>query len=53
VRETVYRRSLPLATHHLSIVPSRIGINAAALGAGLLAIEHYLSPDNINRLVKG
>ncbi|NUR89188.1 MAG: ROK family transcriptional regulator, partial [Nonomuraea sp.] len=29
VRETVYRRSLPLATHHLSIVPSRIGINAA------------------------
>ncbi|MER6946921.1 ROK family transcriptional regulator [Nonomuraea sp. NPDC000554] len=51
VRETVYRRSLPLATHHLSIVPSRTGINAAALGAGSLAIEHYLSPDNINRIV--
>ncbi|MFI6597835.1 ROK family protein [Nonomuraea sp. NPDC050536] len=53
IRETVYRRSLPLATHHLSIVPSQTGINAAALGAGLLAIEHYLSPDNINRLMKG
>ncbi|WP_336215804.1 ROK family transcriptional regulator [Nonomuraea sp. LPB2021202275-12-8] len=51
IRETVYRRSLPLATHHLSIVPSRTGINAASLGAGILAIEHYLSPDNINRIV--
>jgi predicted NBD/HSP70 family sugar kinase len=51
IKETVYRRSLPLATHHLSIVPSRTGINAAALGAGILAIEHYLSPDNINRIV--
>lgn len=51
IKETVYRRSLPLATHHLSIVPSRTGINAAALGAGILAIEHYLSPDNVNRLV--
>ncbi|MEV0200874.1 ROK family transcriptional regulator [Nonomuraea sp. NPDC050691] len=51
IRETVYRRSLPLATHHLSIVPSRTGEDAAALGAGLLAIEHYLSPDNINKIV--
>ncbi|WP_084959377.1 ROK family transcriptional regulator [Thermoactinospora rubra] len=51
IRETVYRRSLPLATHHLDIVPSRVGEDAAALGAGILAIEHYLSPDNINRIV--
>ncbi|NUW45124.1 ROK family transcriptional regulator [Nonomuraea rhodomycinica] len=51
IRETIYRRSLPLATHHLSIVPSRTGEDAAALGAGLLAIEHYLSPDNINKIV--
>jgi predicted NBD/HSP70 family sugar kinase len=51
IRETVYRRSLPLATHHLSIVPSRMGVNAAALGAGMLAIEHYLSPENVNRIV--
>ncbi|MGI5273769.1 ROK family protein [Nonomuraea sp. CA-218870] len=51
VRETIYRRSLPLATHHLSIVPSRMGVDAAALGAGILAIEHYLSPDNINKIV--
>ncbi|MFI6499332.1 ROK family protein [Nonomuraea typhae] len=51
IRETVYRRSLPLATHHLTIVPSRTGVNAAALGAGILAIEHYLSPENINRII--
>lgn len=53
IRETVYRRSLPLATHHLAILPSRTGIDAAATGAGILAIEHYLAPNNINRLVNG
>ncbi|WP_113704889.1 ROK family transcriptional regulator [Nonomuraea lactucae] len=51
IREAVYRRSLPLATHGLSIVPSRTGVDAAALGAGILAIEHHLSPENVNRLV--
>lgn len=51
IRETIYRRSLPLATHHLTIVPSRTGVDAAVLGAGILAIEHYLSPDNINRII--
>ncbi len=51
IRETVYRRSLPLATHHLAIVPTRAGADAAALGAGMLAIEHFLAPDNINRIV--
>ncbi|WP_431901185.1 ROK family protein [Nonomuraea sp. bgisy101] len=51
IRETVYQRSLPLATHELVIVPSRTGVDAAALGAGTLAIEHYLAPDNINRIV--
>lgn len=48
VREVIYRRSLPLATHHLEIVPSRTGADAAALGAGILAIEHFLSPDYID-----
>lgn len=51
IRETVYRRSLPLATNHLAIVPTRTGADAAALGAGMLAIEHFLAPDNINRIV--
>ncbi|PZG37464.1 sugar kinase [Spongiactinospora gelatinilytica] len=52
IRETIYRRSLPLATHHLVITPSRTGVDAAAFGAGLLAIEHYLAPDNINRIME-
>jgi predicted NBD/HSP70 family sugar kinase len=53
VREVIYRRSLPLATHHLEIVPSRTGAAAAALGAGILAIEHFLSPDHIDQVLAG
>ncbi|MEE1768712.1 ROK family transcriptional regulator [Streptomyces sp. JV185] len=53
VREAVYRRSHPLATQLLRIEPSRTGENAAAVGAGILAIEHALSPEQVNRLVGG
>ncbi|WP_214323506.1 ROK family transcriptional regulator [Nonomuraea sediminis] len=53
IRETIYRRSLPLATHELEIAPSHTGEDAAALGAGILAIEHHLSVANVNRLVAG
>ncbi|WP_405621136.1 ROK family transcriptional regulator [Streptomyces sp. NBC_01511] len=49
VREAVYRRSHPLATHVLRIEPSRTGENAAAIGAGILAIEHALSPSQVDR----
>ncbi len=45
IRESVYQRSLPLATEHLRIVTSRAGGEAAVLGASALAIEHVLSPD--------
>ncbi|MFI6694380.1 ROK family protein [Streptomyces sp. NPDC050433] len=51
VREAVYRRSHPLATHVLRIEPSRTGENAAAFGAGILAIEHALSPAQVDRQV--
>ncbi|MFG3133201.1 ROK family protein [Streptomyces tendae] len=51
VREAVYRRSNPLATHVLRIEPSRIGENAGAIGAGLLAIEHSLSPAQVDRVL--
>ena len=44
IRETVYHRSLPLATEHLRIVPSRAGGEAGVLGASAMAIEHVLSP---------
>ncbi len=49
VREAVYGRSNPLATNVLRIEPSRIGENAGAIGAGILAIEHALSPAQVDR----
>jgi predicted NBD/HSP70 family sugar kinase len=52
VREVIYRRSLPLATHHLEIAPSRTGADAAVLGAGILAIEHFLSPWHIDQVLQ-
>ncbi|MFI2347646.1 ROK family protein [Streptomyces sp. NPDC019443] len=53
VREAVYRRSHPPATHVLRIEPSRTGEDAAALGAGILAIEHALSPAQVDRQPRG
>lgn len=53
VREVVYRRSHPLATHVLQLEPSRTGQDAAAVGAGILAIEHALSPSQVNRALAG
>ncbi|MCF3122495.1 ROK family transcriptional regulator [Streptomyces arenae] len=53
VREAVYRRSHPLATHVLRIEPSRTGENAAAVGAGILAVEHALSPRQVDRVLAG
>jgi predicted NBD/HSP70 family sugar kinase len=50
VREVVYTRSMPLATEHLQIVQSAAGSEAAVLGAGMLAIEHVLSPANIDAM---
>jgi len=47
IREVVYRRSLPLATEHLSIVPSQAAGEAGVLGAATMAIEHMLSPEAI------
>ncbi len=47
IREEVYRRSLPLATEHLRIVPSSTGERSAVIGAAAMAISHVLSPDSI------
>ncbi|HEY4224791.1 MAG TPA: ROK family transcriptional regulator [Pseudolysinimonas sp.] len=51
VREVVYQRSTPMATHHLSIVQSRAAENAAVLGASILALHHALSPASIDGMV--
>ncbi|RJU02428.1 ROK family transcriptional regulator [Arthrobacter frigidicola] len=47
IREVVYRRSLPLATEHLRVVPSIAGQRAGVLGAAVMAIAHVLSPEAI------
>jgi len=50
VREVVYSRSMPLATEHLAIVPAAAAENAGVIGAGMLAIEHALSPEVFHSL---
>jgi predicted NBD/HSP70 family sugar kinase len=44
VREVTIRRSLPLATRNLRIVPSRLGARAGVVGAALLVSDHVLAP---------
>jgi glucokinase len=51
VREIVYTRSTPLATEHLSIVQSAAAGDAAVIGAGMLAVQHALSPETLHALV--
>ncbi|MCM3780146.1 ROK family transcriptional regulator [Microbacterium hydrocarbonoxydans] len=49
VREVVYRRSIPLATQHLSIVQSQAGDRAAVLGAAIMVAHEVLSPARVDR----
>lgn len=49
MREVIYKRSLPLATHHLDIVPTKAGEEGGALGAAQLAIDHVLEPTHVQR----
>ncbi|PFG29173.1 ROK family transcriptional regulator [Paramicrobacterium agarici] len=52
VREVVYRRSIPLATQDLSIVTSRGGESAGALGAAIMVINSALAPENVDALLR-
>ncbi|TFD86054.1 ROK family protein [Cryobacterium serini] len=49
IREVVYSRFMPLATQNLTIAASRVGTNAGAIGAGIMAIEYALAPQQINK----
>ncbi len=49
IREVVYSRFMPLATQNLTIAASRAGTNAGAIGAGIMAIEYALAPEQINK----
>ena len=48
IREVVYKRSLPLATGHLNIVPSRLGDEAGITGAAVMVLETVLAPAAID-----
>ena len=52
VREVTYQRSLPLATQHLSTVPSRLGDRAGVIGAAIMVIEHVLAPEVVDRALR-
>ncbi|TYB70277.1 ROK family protein [Nonomuraea sp. PA05] len=49
VRETIYSRSLPLATQHLAIRAGALGDRAGVVGAAVMVVEHVLAPAGIDR----
>ncbi|NWA01552.1 ROK family transcriptional regulator [Pseudomonas gingeri] len=49
VRETIYRRSLPLATRDLQVVSSQLGDLAALHGAAHLVRDQVYAPAAVNR----
>jgi predicted NBD/HSP70 family sugar kinase len=51
VREIVYQRAVPLGTRSLRIVPSTLGDQAGVIGAAIMAIEHALEPDSVDRML--
>lgn len=51
VREVVYRRSLPLATRQVQIVPSKLGAKAGIHGMTRLALDHAFAPSRIDVLL--
>jgi len=51
VREVVYQRAVPLGTRSLRIVPSTLGEQAGVLGAAVMAIEHALEPESVDRMI--
>lgn len=51
VREVVYQRTMPLAAQKLHIYTISDADHAGVLGAGILALEHALSPRAISALL--
>ncbi|WP_061961776.1 ROK family transcriptional regulator [Demequina flava] len=51
-REVIYTRSTPLATGSLQIVKTRGGDKAAVAGACSMAIQHALSVDSVEALIR-
>jgi predicted NBD/HSP70 family sugar kinase len=53
IREVVYRRSLPLTTGRLRIVPSELGDEAGITGAAVMVLETILSPAAVDAALVG
>lgn len=51
IRETVYSRSLPLATRHLSMQRSVLGDRAGIIGAAVLVREELYNPRQVARAI--
>lgn len=51
IRESIYRRSLPLATENLRIAHSKTGDQAGILGAATMVIQQVLEPSTVDRLL--
>ena len=51
LREVIIRRSPPLATRNLRIVPSALGDRAGITGAAMMVIEEILAPDAIEHAI--
>lgn len=48
IRETVYQRSLPSATHSLQLVRARLGSGAGLIGAAMLVASQFFEPAAID-----
>jgi predicted NBD/HSP70 family sugar kinase len=53
VREVAFRRSLPMATRSLRVVPSRLGDRAGVTGAAAMVVERILAPAAVDRVIEG
>jgi hypothetical protein len=51
MREMIYRRSLPLATRHLLIVPTRLDQRAGVVGLTFLVADRIFATDRIEAMV--
>lgn len=52
IRETVYRRSLPLTTRELRIVRTSLGHTASLVGAALMAADAFFEPDTLTTWIE-
>ncbi len=52
VRETVYRRSLPLATRNLQIATSKLGHDAGLMGAAQLVSDAVFAPAVVDSVLE-